>query len=153
MPRRSSDTLEDRGREGDVVQLRDFREGDDRRQLHWKQTARQQRLIVVDRERRAERPVVLVVDPRVDDPEDPRTSERFEHMISDVATGACRRLERGEAVGLVVGEIKIPPVRSPARAARLLRPLAEVQPLPAGAAAPDGAGARRAVFFSVGGAS
>ena len=151
--RRSSDTLEDRGREGDVVQLRDYREGDDRRQLHWKQTARQQRLIVVDRERRAEQPVTFVVDPRVEDPENPQIKARFEHMISDVATGALRRLERGDAVGLIVGEIKIPPVRSPARAARLLRPLAEVQPVPLSAASPVRAEARRAVVFSVGGES
>jgi uncharacterized protein (DUF58 family) len=151
--RRSSDNLEDRGREGDVVQLRGFREGDDRRQLHWKQTARQQRLIVVDRERRAEQPVMLVVDPGVEDPEDPQIKERFEHMVSDVATGALSRLERGDAVGLIVGEIKIPPVRSPARAARLLRPLAEVQPVRLSEASPARPEARGAVVFSVGGES
>ena len=151
--RRSSDVLEDRGREGDVVQLRGFREGDDRRQLHWKQTARQQRLIVVDRERRTRQPVVLVVDPRVEDPEDPQVRERFEHMISDVATGALRRLERGDAVGLIVGGIHVPPVRSAARAARLLRPLAEVQPLPPGVSLPDGSGARGTDVFRVGGAA
>jgi uncharacterized protein (DUF58 family) len=150
--RRSSDTLKDRGREGDVVQLRDYREGDDRRQLHWKQTARQQRLIVVDRERRAEHPVVLVVDPRVEDPEDPHTRERFEHMISDVATGALRRLDHGHAVGLIVGETVVPPVRSPGRAARLLRPLAEVQPLPTSVWLPDRAEARGTVIHRVGAA-
>lgn len=151
--RRSSDTLEDRGREGDVVQLRGFREGDDRRQLHWKQTARQQRLIVVDRQRRAEQPVVLVVDPRVEEPEDRGTRERFEHMISDVATGALRRLERGDAVGLIVGEISVPPVRSPARAARLLRPLAEVEPVPASVSLPERAEPRGTVVFRIGGRS
>jgi len=151
--RRSSDTLEDRGREGDVIQLRDFREGDDRRQLHWKQTARQQRLIVVDRERRSEQPVVFVVDPRVEDPDDPRTRNRFEHMISDVATGALRRIERGEAVGLIVGEVVVPPVRSPVRAARLLRPLAEVQPVPDSVSLPERVGTRRTILFRVGVAS
>jgi uncharacterized protein (DUF58 family) len=130
--RRSADVLEGRGREGDVVQLREFREGDDRRQLHWKQTARQQRLIVVDRQRRAERPIVLVVDPRVENPKDPATRRRFERMISDVATGVVRRLERGEAVGLVVGHTSVAPVLSPRSVGRLLRPLAEVEPMAMG---------------------
>jgi uncharacterized protein (DUF58 family) len=61
---RSAEGFVDGGREGDVVQLRPYRDGDDRRQLHWKQTARQQTPIVVDRQKRAERPVYLVVDPR-----------------------------------------------------------------------------------------
>ena len=149
--RRTLNSLEDRGREGDVTQLRDFREGDDRRQLHWKQTARQQRLIVVDRERRAQQPVVLVVDPRVEDPEDRGTLQRFEEMISDVATGALLSLERGAAVGLIVGDVQVPPVRSLARAGRLLRPLAEVQPLPLGASLPERSGGRGSVAFRVGG--
>jgi hypothetical protein len=57
-------------------------------------------------------------------------------MISDVATGAVRRLERGEAVGLVVGHTVVEPVRSLARAGRILRPLAEVEPLPVDAPPP-----------------
>jgi uncharacterized protein (DUF58 family) len=129
--RQSSDVFDNRGREGEVVQLREYRDGDDRRQLHWKQTARQQRPIVVDRQQRSERPVYLVVDPRIDDPDNRQLRDRFEHMISDVATGVVRRLERGESVGLVVGPTVVPPARSSARAGRLLRPLAEVQPLAA----------------------
>jgi len=45
---RRSERYEHRGREGEVVQLRQYREGDDVRQMHWKQTARQQQPIVVD---------------------------------------------------------------------------------------------------------
>ena len=54
---RSLETFDGRGREGEVVQLRPYRDGDDSRQLHWRQTARQQRPIVVDRQRRAAAPV------------------------------------------------------------------------------------------------
>ena len=147
---RSADTLTGRGREGDVIQLRDYRDGDDRRQLHWKQTARQQRPIVVERQQREERPVVLVVDPRVVDPEDPSVRDRFEHMISDVATGVVRRLERGAAVGLVVGQAVIPPVRTASRACQLLRPLAEVQPLPVSEPPPAHRARRADMSFHVG---
>jgi len=125
---RTSEGFEDRGREGDVIQLRGYRDGDDTRQMHWKQTARQQRPIVVDRQRRSAVPVVYVVDPRVSDPDDDAVRARFEEMISEVATAVVRRTERGAPVGLVVGATVVAPVRSPRRVGRLLRPLAEVQP-------------------------
>jgi uncharacterized protein (DUF58 family) len=146
---RTADTLSDRGREGDVVQLREYRDGDDRRQLHWKQTARQQRPIVVDRQRRSEKSVYLVLDPRLSEPDDPRLRERFEHLVSDVATGAVRRLERGEPVGLVIGGTVVHPVRSVARAGRLLRPLAMVQPSPADAPDPVRAGTGVSLTYRV----
>jgi uncharacterized protein (DUF58 family) len=124
---RSAELLDDRGREGEVVQLREYDEGDDRRQLHWKQTARQQRPIVVDRQRRSEEPVFLILDPRADDPSDSATRERFEYLVSDVATAVVRRLETGHPVGLVVDRTVVSPVRSPSRSGRLLAALAEVQ--------------------------
>lgn len=129
---RASEGFDDRGREGDVVQLRGYRDGDDSRQMHWKQTARQQRPIVVDRQRRAASPVVFVVDPRVGDPTDASVRARFEHMISEVATAVVHRLEVGAPVGLVVGTTVVPPERSVNRFARLLRPLAEIQPQASG---------------------
>ena len=124
---RSMELLADRGREGEVSQLRDYRDGDDHRQLHWKQTARQQRPIVVDRQHAAEGPIYLVLDPRVPDPDDPRTRDRFERSVSEVATVVVARLGREAPVGLVVGSDVIPPVRSGRQAGRLLRPLAEVE--------------------------
>jgi len=124
---RSMALLSDRGREGEVSQLRDFRDGDDHRQLHWKQTARQQRPIVVDRQHAAEAPVYLVLDPRAPDPRDPVARDRFELAVSEIATAVVGRLRRAAPVGLVVGPIVIPPVRSSRQVARLLRPLAEVE--------------------------
>lgn len=124
---RSVEHLADRGREGEVSQLRDFREGDDHRQLHWKQTARQQRPIVVDRQHAAEGPVYLVVDPRASDPGDEATRARFEAIVCEVATVVVHRLRRMAPVGLAVGSTVIAPVRDPRQALRLLRPLAEVE--------------------------
>jgi len=124
---RSMELLADRGREGEVSQLRDYREGDDHRQLHWKQTARQQRPIVVDRQHAAEGPIYLVLDPRVPDPDDPQTQARFEHSVSEIATAVVGRLRREAPVGLVVGPTVIAPVRNARQSGRLLRPLAEVE--------------------------
>lgn len=126
--RRAPDALEARGREGEVTQLRDFREGDELRSLHWKQTARQQTLVVVERQRPKEKPVFYVLDPRLEDIDDPTQHDRFERLVSDIATGIMRRLREGVPVGLVVGSIIVPPVRSSRRAPALLGPLAEVEP-------------------------
>ncbi len=148
---RSTERFDDRGREGEVVQLRNFREGDDTRQMHWKQTARQQQPIVTDRQRRASDPVFFVVDPRVSDVADATILSRFETMVSEVATGVVSRLERGDEVGLVVGERVFPPERSARRAARLLRPLAEVEPHRSDAPPPRKVTARSSQHHSVGG--
>jgi uncharacterized protein (DUF58 family) len=150
--RRSPDALESRGREGEVTQLRDFHEGDEMRAIHWKQTARQQHLVVVERQRTTERPVFYVVDPRLEDPTDPYQLERFERLVSEVATGVVQRLGEGIRVGLVVGTHVVPPVRSVRRAPMLLRPLAEVKPVSTAGEAPVTVDSGRAIFFKVGGA-
>ena len=147
--RRSPDALESRGREGEVTQLRDYREGDEVRAMHWKQTARQQRLVVVERKRATEKPVFFVVDPRLEDSTDPEQLERFEHLVSEVATGVVRRLREGIRVGLVVGGLVVPPMRGIRRAPMLLRPLAEVEPCSANGEAPTTVDNVRKIVFRV----
>ncbi len=150
--RRSPDALESRGREGDVTQLRDYHEGDELRAIHWKQTARQQHLVVVERQRTTEKPVFYVVDPRLEDPTDPRQIERFERLVSEVATGVVQRLREGVRVGLVIGSLVVPPVRSVRRGPMLLRPLAEVEPVSIADETPVAAESGRATLFKVRGA-
>jgi uncharacterized protein (DUF58 family) len=118
----------DRGREGEVTQLRGFRPGDEHRQVHWKQTARQQRMIVTDRQHQREGAVWLELDTRLGGPHDAAALDRFETSVSVVAEEAVRRLSDGETVGLTVGERRFGPITSAARARALLRPLAEVVP-------------------------
>lgn len=146
---RASARMEDRGREGEVSQLRDWRDGDDRRLVHWKQTARQQRLIVVERQRATEEPVVLVLDPRAPEPDLPATRDRFERLVSEVATAVVERLRAGAAVGLVIGRRRYPPVAGLAHGARLLTPLAEVALAPMTAPAPAAPVLRRATRFAL----
>jgi uncharacterized protein (DUF58 family) len=150
--RRSPDALESRGREGDVTQLRDFREGDEVRAMHWKQTARQQHPVVVERQQVAEKPVFYVLDPRVDDPADPHQVDRFERLVSEVATGVVQRLREGVRVGLVVGQLVVPPVRGFRRAPALLRPLAEVEGVAKDGKAPAEMGNGRTITFGFEGA-
>lgn len=118
-----------RGREGDVFQLRDFRDGDDTRQVHWKQTARQQRMIAVDRRRTIDKPVTIHLDPVLRDPTDPALLDLFEKRISAVTAAILRRLEQGEPVILAIGDTVFPSEQRRAGARRLLEPLAMVQPV------------------------
>ena len=61
----------------------------------------------------------------------------------EVATGIVKRLREGVRVGLVVGSLIVPPVRSIRRAPMLLRPLAEVEALSLHEAAPARIDSRR----------
>ncbi len=121
------------GREGQVLQLRPWREGDERRQIHWKQTARQRRLIVTERQAPRPEPVLLHLDPRL--PRGPDAEARFERAVSAAATEALRRLAEGRPVGLRLGRRVVGPVSALRQRAALLRPLAELRPLPADASA------------------
>jgi uncharacterized protein (DUF58 family) len=116
-------------REGEVELLREFRAGDDLRHVHWKQTARQQRLIVMERWERKRPRRYLFLDPRVANPSDPKTLQRFDDLVAEVASVARKLLQKGEAVGLVVGARVIPPAWGPEHLRRLLRELALVQPV------------------------
>ncbi len=147
--RRAPDAMEARGREGEVVQLRGFREGDELRALHWKQTARQQTLVVVERQKSAQRPVIFVLDTRLENPADEEQRARFERLVSEIATGAVRRLREGVPVGLVLGPTVVPSVRSLRRARFLLAPLAEVKPGGLATPPPSDPGVRRFESYSV----
>ncbi|MEW6337331.1 MAG: DUF58 domain-containing protein [Acidobacteriota bacterium] len=126
-------------RHGEVDQLREFRPGDDRRDIHWKQTARQQRPIVMERRERAAPSRFLVLDRQLPRRDDAELLERFEHLISELASTAMDQVRRGEAVGLVVGGTVTPPGAGSRHVRRLLERLALVQavgpgedPLPPG---------------------
>lgn len=128
-------------RGGEVQQLREFRPGDDRRDVHWKQTARQQRLIVVQRRERRRPSRFLVLDRELPRRDDATLLARFEDLVSEVATAAVDALRRGEAVGLVLGGSVAPPGVGVAHTRGLLEKLALVEavgpgedPLPALAA-------------------
>lgn len=133
-PSRGVERYVGRGREGEVFQLRDFHEGDEYRQVHWKQTARQQRMISVDRRRPVDTPLVLRLDPTVSTVHDQAVLRRFEARVSALTTAILRRLDRGEGVALAVGETVYPEQHTRGGARELLEPLATVAPRVGGAA-------------------
>jgi uncharacterized protein (DUF58 family) len=139
LARHEEATAPGRGRRGgEVEQLRDFHPGDDRRDIHWKQTAKQQRLIVVERRERSLPSHYLALDRQLPRRDDDTLLQRFEDLVSEVASSALEQLHRGEPVGLIVGGTVTPPGSGSAHARRLLEQLALVQavgpgedPLPA----------------------
>ncbi len=113
---------------GDPHQLREFRAGDDARDIHWKQTARQQRLVVVERRQGDASSRYLVLDRELRGIATEATLDRFEDLVSEVATAALAHLRRGEPVGLVVGSTVVAPAAGTEHARHLLRLLALVEP-------------------------
>jgi uncharacterized protein (DUF58 family) len=114
-------------RGGEVDQLREFRPSDDVRDIHWKQTARQQRLIVVERRERSLPSHYLALDRQLPRRNDGEVLRRFEDLVSEVASSALDQLHRGEPVGLIIGGAVTPPGSGSAHARRLLEHLALVR--------------------------
>ncbi len=122
-----------RGRDGELRELREYREGDERWQIHWKQSARQGRLIVIEREAPAGEPLFVVVDLRRPQDGDPLA---FEAMVSTAASAVLERLQRGLPVGIIVGRTVVQPCHRLAEIEKLWRPLALAHPLPPSAPPP-----------------
>ena len=135
-PRGLGDRSTGRGRGGEVRQLRSFREGDEPRSIHWKQTARQQELITVEREAQVHEPLFVEVDPTVPDPGDPEWQELLERVVSAAAALVVERLEAGLPVGVVVGREVAGPVSTMSHLDVVMRPLALVEACPPGSGPP-----------------
>jgi uncharacterized protein (DUF58 family) len=128
LSRREEAAVRGRGRRGgEVEHLREFRPGDDRRDIHWKQTAKQQRFIVVERRERPLPSHYLALDRQLPRRDDGELLQRFEDLVSEVASSALDQLRRGEPVGLVIGGAVLAPGSGSAHARRLLEQLALVK--------------------------
>ena len=83
----------------DDAALRDYREGDDLRRVHWKSTARRGTMVVRSDERAGRRPATVIMDL-------PRDVEAIEWTISVGASIALSVLDSGHPVRLVGGSIR-----------------------------------------------
>jgi len=119
--------------EDEFYQLREWREGESLRRVHWKLSARRRRPILRDLRSRAEAPLCLILytGVRRRARARPRRSRSFETAVSLVATLGEHYLRRGRAVQLVLlGEERVvhPRLRGRSGLFQLLAVLAEVQP-------------------------
>ncbi len=101
--------------------LRDQREGDDVRLVHWRKSARRQRPVVVERERERRRRLLVVLDNRT---ASSVSAESFERAVEEAAAVVHKALSEGSDVGLsTAGELH-PPASGAIHERRLLKTLA-----------------------------
>ena len=123
-----------RTRRGEFESLREFRPGDDPRDIHWRTSARRGRRFVRQFEGNTGRLVVLALD---DAATKESSSERnpdalFEAAVSLAASAAVALLRQGFQVGLVTSGAFLAPSAGNTQASRILKHLALVQMQPAG---------------------
>ena len=134
-------------RRGDFYGLREFRPGDDPRDIHWRASARRGRLFLRESEDESSRTVAIVLEDlmappialaigadgtpaaNADDTSSAATiGAAFEGAVSMAASLAVQLLRRGFHVGLVAGGSYLPPAGGASAAAQILESLALVQP-------------------------
>jgi uncharacterized protein (DUF58 family) len=118
-----------RSRSGDFIGLRDYRAGDDPRDIHWRSSARRGVTLVRESEDDEGLEATLLFD-NVQAPGVAR--DTFEASVSMAASVAQALLQRGYRVGLGARGAEIAPEGGPAQLTRILRFLALIEP-----AAPD----------------
>lgn len=118
-----------RGHGDDYLGLKLLRDGDDRRDIHWRKSAAVGQLVMRERAREARPDVVLPLDVvRRDDAKDEWWSS-FERRIRDVASRAVAHIKRGDAVTIKTTAAEVVRGDRTTGADRLLRFLALVESL------------------------
>lgn len=111
--------------------LREYRVGDDPREIHWRSTARHGRPLVVERERERRRRITLLVDER-----GVSGRRRLDGLAAAAMSLARMFAERGNEVGLSWSGGSIQPAAGPNQLRRIGDALARLIAAPANAPAP-----------------
>ena len=112
----------------DLHSLRTFRQGDDPRGIHWKQTARTGHLVFMEREAEQSRRLSILFDNAVGELKSDEARGRFERLVSEAATAAVDHLARGFDVELVTRDGTLPFSAGARQRLRVLETLALVAP-------------------------
>jgi uncharacterized protein (DUF58 family) len=112
-------------RSGDFHGLREYRSGDDPRDIHWRTSARRGRPFVREMEEETGRIVTVVLE-TVHPHQGAEGARAFEDAVSMAASLVLALLRKGLAVGLRAGDSAVPPGAGPNHAASMLGILAVV---------------------------
>ncbi len=123
-------TTNRRGRGHELFNLRRYQAGDDRRGIHWKQTARTGDLIYMEREAETGRRLTIVLDNAVGELAGEAERQRFETLVSEAATAAHEALRQGYEVELKTRDDRVPLAAGVTQRYRILCALARVTPCP-----------------------
>jgi uncharacterized protein (DUF58 family) len=116
-----------RGRGAEILKLRDAAPGDDPRDIHWPQTARQGRPIVKERASEMGREIVVHLETARPAGSGAEWDAAFEDAVREAAFLSLKFLSRGERVGLLCGELFVPPAMGPLHRTTVLTALALVE--------------------------
>jgi uncharacterized protein (DUF58 family) len=122
------ETTRERGWGHELHSLREFREGDDPRGIHWKRSAQSEGLVYLEREAEEGRRMSIVFDNAVGKLRTGASEERFEILVSEAATAAHRYLDAGFEIELVTRDQVLGFGTGVAHQRRLLEHLALIEP-------------------------
>jgi uncharacterized protein (DUF58 family) len=112
------------GRRGEFFGLREYRDGDDRRSIHWRSSARSDRLLVREYEDESQRRITLLIDNALPLTRGEEEEQALEDAISLCASLAQAYLERGYALRLIARGTLLPFASGEMQTQRVLRTLA-----------------------------
>jgi uncharacterized protein (DUF58 family) len=118
------------GRRGDFYGLRERRDGDEVRDIHWPSTARSGRIMVREYEEETHRRINLFVDNSLAPAASEADEEGLERAISLAASLAAHYLGRGYGVRLIARGEAVPAGGGPGQLARILKTLARLPTVP-----------------------
>lgn len=111
----------------ELLNFRDYQAGDPVRWIHWKNTAKTDRLTVALFHHPKNRNVMIWLRTQYAKGADGTFEKHFEESISWAATAACKLLERGVSVGYSDPTIRLAPASGEGQRIRILTHLALVQ--------------------------
>ena len=129
-----------RGRRGEFFGLRELRDGDDHRDVHWRSSAKQGRLMIREYEEETHRRVTILLDNGLPDDASDDEKDALEKAISHAASLAAHYLARHYSVRLLARGSHVPAATGQPHLTRVLKALAllpTVAPDTAFAGAPD----------------
>lgn len=109
------------GGRGDFRSLRPYRLGDDRRDVHWRTSARYSEPVVREYERDASETLWIALDLRAED------GDAAEDAVEIAASLCAQGVSRGERVALVTNDVVVDPGSGTGQLERILDTLARVQ--------------------------
>jgi uncharacterized protein (DUF58 family) len=112
------------GTHGDVLGVRPYRTGDSPRRIHWRQSAKHDRLIVCELQSNSRPLIQIVLDAHPSVHTTTGRESSREWAIRIVASLAKGWLEAGAQVGLTVGSVEIPCLSGPSQVIAILDALA-----------------------------
>jgi uncharacterized protein (DUF58 family) len=127
---RGEDAVGRSGRGEDFYAVREFRPGEDSREIHWKSTAKVGRLMLREREDASSRRVILYLDNRIPEPETVENRLQIERAIARAASLAAHYVERGFRVRLVTRTARVGEGTGRGHLRHILRTLALLEVVP-----------------------